>query len=74
MGPVVNRILPVSREDSLALQKCDPLDDFRRCIDAINNRHAANVVSMAAWADPQDANPRRAMDMPSTRLTKAKHV
>lgn len=45
MGQVVNRIVTGSREQSLNAQGCDPLDDFRRCIDAINNRHTANVVS-----------------------------
>lgn len=47
MGGVVDRIVHESREDSLALQRCDPLDDFRRCIDAINNRHATNVVGFS---------------------------
>ena len=45
MKPVVDRILHESRELSLRHQRCDPLDDFKRCIEAINNRHTSNVVS-----------------------------
>lgn len=43
-------MLHESVEDSLRQQRRDPLDDFRRCIDAVNNRHAPNVVSrLPCW-------------------------
>ena len=41
----VERMVHESKEDSLRQQRRDPLDDFRRCIDAVTNRHAPNVVS-----------------------------
>ncbi len=44
----MERILHDNVEDSLRQQRRDPLDDFRRCIDAVNNRHAPNVVSKLA--------------------------
>ncbi|CAM9731324.1 unnamed protein product [Ascophyllum nodosum] len=46
MKPVVDRILHESRELSLRHQRCDPLDDFKRCIEAINNRHTSNVETL----------------------------
>lgn len=46
MKHVVDRILHGSRELSLQYQRRDPLDDFQRCIEAINNRHTSNVVSL----------------------------
>ena len=42
---IVDRMVHDTREDSLQHQRCDPLDDFRRCVDAVNNRHASNVVN-----------------------------
>ncbi|CAB1120489.1 unnamed protein product [Ectocarpus sp. CCAP 1310/34] len=46
-GSVVERMLPHgTREDSLQRQRCDPLDDFRRTVDAVNNRHAPNVETL----------------------------
>lgn len=47
MGSVVERMVHETKEESLQQQRRDPLDDFRRCIDAVNNRHAPNVVSLA---------------------------
>lgn len=41
----VERMVHESKEDSLRQQRRDPLDDFRRCIDAVTSRHAPNVVS-----------------------------
>ncbi|CBJ48758.1 pyruvate dehydrogenase kinase isoform 2; PDK2 [Ectocarpus siliculosus] len=50
-GSVVERMLSHgTREDSLRQQRCDPLDDFRRTVDAVNNRHAPNVGDVDARA------------------------
>ncbi|CAM9998617.1 unnamed protein product [Pylaiella littoralis] len=46
MGSVVKRMVHDTKEESLFRLRCDPLDDFRRCIDAVNNRHASNVESL----------------------------
>ncbi|CAM9575680.1 unnamed protein product [Scytosiphon promiscuus] len=43
---VVDRMVHGSRADSLQQQRCHPLDDFRRCVDAVNNRHATNVETL----------------------------
>lgn len=45
MEHVVGRMVHVTREESLQHQRCDPLDDFRRCVDAVSNRHGSNVAS-----------------------------
>ncbi|CAM9440971.1 unnamed protein product, partial [Hapterophycus canaliculatus] len=50
MENVVKRMVHGTRADSLQQQRCDPLDDFRRCIDAVNNRHASNVGDVDARA------------------------
>eukprot|EP00903_Cladosiphon_okamuranus_P006460 g6320.t1 len=44
----VERMVHESKEDSLRQQRRDPLDDFRRCIDAVTNRHAPNVETLMA--------------------------